>query len=210
MSDETAVPSGNNYARGIDLSRREGWELTRYQQCVEAATAYINSFTGRVFVKYEEPSTRKFRALDLERLPVDDFYTTEDLEVTIDGVTWDAATYEPRPWNGMVNGEAGWPYFDLFAINRSWPIRRRATIEVTARWGWAAVPSGIAEATLRIAKTMVEASGFGADAGTVQSEAIGGYSVSYHFPEPTQIHGQDVPWELAPAVPYRRKRFGVA
>lgn len=207
MSGERPHIDGENYATPSDLAFRLGRDAAPdLYQVIEAASRRIDSYTGRVFGKYAEPSTRLFRAQDYERLRVDDFYSLEDLAVVVDGVTWDEADYEPGSNNPI--GFDGWPFTDLYAVSRSWPIRRRATIEVTARWGWEYIPAGIEEATLRLGKVIAERSGLGKQEGAVSSETIGGYSISYHFADTTSKG--EVPWELEPAAPYRRKRFGVA
>lgn len=197
---------GDPYVQPDELADRSGRaDDGSYPRLIDAASRRVEAFTRRQFNKTDEATTRLFTAVDVERLVVDDFYTTTDLAVVIDGVTWASDDYDLRPYNGIVNGEQGWPFYELLAVSRSWPIRRRATIEVTARWGWAAVPEGIAEATLRVAKVMVDSLG---QSGLVSSETTEGYSVSYQLPNtgPTE----NVPHELMPALPYRRRRFGIA
>jgi len=171
-----------------------------YSMLLDAASRQVEAYCGRQFNRTLVATQRRFRALDPERLPVDDFHTLTDLAVEIDGTAWDAANYDARPWNGVVNGEPGWPFFDLLAVNRSWPIARRATIYVTAQWGWSSVPAGIVEATLDVAQMM--ASSAAGSSGIVSRESIDNYSVSY-----ARFGFSDL---MSRAAPYRRKRFGVA
>lgn len=177
-----------------------------FQSLLDTATAQVNAYCGRQFNRVGVASTRRFRAHDPERLPVDDFYTLDDLEVEIDGVVWDSSYYEPRPYDGVVNGETGWPFFDLMAVNRSWPIYRRPTISVTARWGWAAVPAGIIEATLDVAEGIAS----GSNSGIISREEVDNYSVSFARPGAGLTVAPRVPGLLVKADPYRRKRFGFA
>jgi hypothetical protein len=106
-------------------------------------------------------------------------------------------------------GQLGWPYSDLFAINRSWPWARRARITVTAQWGWLAVPAAIVEATLDVAEVMYLRRS-GTLAGAVRSETFDNYSVSFAVPTAGAASSADVPPEFMRALPYRRKVFGVA
>jgi hypothetical protein len=146
-----------------------------------------------------------FRAVDPERLPVDDFYTLTDFEVVVGTTTLDPDDVDHRPWNGIVNGQEGWPFFDLFRVGGFWPYSRRAKIQVTAKWGWAAVPSAIIQATLDVASVM--SYGVGTEPSLRKSEQLGDHMVTLSDPTLTAV---GVPVELASAVPYRRKRFGVA
>ena len=192
---------GDPYVSAGDLALRVGADNPMsYPGIVDAASRAVESFCGRQFNKAApaSPTARRFRPLDPYRLPVDDFYTITGLVVDVAGTVWDAATYDPQPWGGNVNGQGGWPFFNLFAVNRTWPLT--ATITVTAEWGWAAVPSAIKEATLDVAAAMVA----GGVSYPVRSESIDGYSTSY------AVNGSDVPPEMTRAIPYKRKRFGVA
>lgn len=200
---------GDSYATVSELETRLGkTDDGSFGMLLHAASRQVEAFTRRQFNKSEAASARRYRALDPERLPVDDFHTLYDLAVETDGELWDAESYDARPWNGIVDGMEGWPFFDLFAVGRCWPLRhfRRATVYVTAQWGWAMVPAGIVQATLSYAKLMADISGV-TGTGVVRSEMIDGYSVSYAVPDLTSAESLAA---LSPATPYRRKRFGVA
>ena len=204
---------GDPYATVGQLEARLGTtDDGTYERILDAASRAVESFTRRQFNRAEDEdytASRRYRALDRERVAVDDFYTLDDLEVVVNGTAWDVATYiDARPWDGVVGAMIDWPYSDLFAINRYFPWSRRALVTVSAYWGWAAVPSGIIEATLDVAEVM-SLSMTNAQSGTIRSEAIGGYSISYATPQNLQGHGDVLP-ELVKAVPYRRKVFGVA
>jgi hypothetical protein len=175
-----------------------------YARLLDAASRAVESFTRRQFNRADEYEVlpRRFRALDCERCPVDDFWTLDGLIVEVNGTVWAETYLDARPWNGPLDG---WPYFDLFAVSRSWPWSRRAPITVTAQWGWEHVPSAIVEATLDVAELMSLAMTSGQ--GAVRSETIGGYSVSFATPS---MSAENVPPEFVKALPYRRVRFGVA
>lgn len=194
---------GDSYASVGELSARlDSEDIFTFPALLDAASRAVESFTHRQFNKETpaSPTARRFRPLDPYRLPVDDFHTVTGLEVDVDGTVWTINTqFDPQPWNGMRGGVLGWPFYNLFAVNRTWPLD--AVITVTAEWGWAAVPAAVKQATLDIAAGMFN--GGGPSSSLVRSEAIDGYSVSY-------VVNGEIPPELSPLVPYRLKRFGVA
>jgi hypothetical protein len=181
---------------------------------VGAASRAIELFTGRQFNRAEAATPRRFRAVDCQRLTLDDFWTVEDLAVSVDGTVWDVADVDPRPWDGIVAGQLGWPFFDLFTVGRSWPTgaqARRAVVSVTARWGWAEVPDPIGLAVLDVAEDVA----FGSAGGPKSSETLGDYSVSFASPavDPADLIGlvSGNPRAFLRAAPYvRRSPAGVA
>ncbi len=197
---------GDSYATLADLQKRLGRvDDGTFTPLLSAASRAVEAFTGRQFNRTEVASARRFRASDWHRVAVDDFHTITDLAVTVDGVAWLTASVDPRPWNGVVNGQIGWPFFDLIAIDRHWPHARHATITVTARWGWPTVPEGVKQATLDVAVAMASAS-----TGTVRSESVAGYSVTFDVATLGDLPDANVPSELRKVAMYRRKQFGVA
>jgi hypothetical protein len=194
---------GDPYASTAELAHRlevDDVQLS-FAGLVDAASRDVESFCHRQFNKTTIATARRFRPLDWRRLPVDDFHTITDLEVDVAGTVWDLASIDPQPWNGVKNGVPGWPFENLYTTNGNWP--NTSTITVTAQWGWAAVPEGIKQATLDVAAAKFRAGG---SAYPVRSQAIDGYSVTYKLPG----EGEQVLPELEAAVPYRRKRFGIA
>lgn len=88
---------------------------------------------------------------------VNDFHTTTGLIVATDSsadgsyaTTWSASDYQLEPLNGEVDGEEGWPWWLIRAVgSQTFPTTsRRAPLQVTAQWGWTAVPAAIKEACL--------------------------------------------------------------
>jgi hypothetical protein len=201
---------GDPYATVAQLEARLGVDDDgSFARLLDAASRAVESFTRRQFNRADEASPRRFRALDRTRVAVDDFHTRDDLAVEVNGTLWDAdVNIDVRPWDGVFGGMIDWPYSDLFAIRRTFPWSRRALVTVTAWWGWASVPAGIIEATLDVAEVMSLTMN-NAQSGTVRSETIGGYSISYALPQNILQNG-DVPPELVKAIPFRRKRFGIA
>lgn len=209
---------GDPYATVVDLEARIGQpDDGTYADLLAAASRHVEWFTGRQFNQEDTASSRSFRALDCERLPVDDFYTMVEFAVETSGMAWDLSNVEFDPPDGVKDGVPGWPFEALFAAGRSWPLThfRRKKITVTARWGWAAVPAGIVEATLDVASVMSLGMGVGAGAepGIVTSQTVEGFSESYQIPGfgngGMTVGGMRVPKSLTKALPYRRKRWGV-
>ena len=103
-------------------------------------------------------SARVFAAEDPVTLKVDDFSTSTGLIVKTDTVgngtfdrTWTSADYQLEPLNGVVEGIEGWPYWRIRAIDdEAFPVdpTGRARVQVTAKWGWAAVPDAVFQACL--------------------------------------------------------------
>jgi hypothetical protein len=63
-----------------------------------------------------------------------------------------AAQYELRPLNGVVRGQAGWPYWEIWPVRYYWPSSwYRAPVQVTMKPGWAAVPAPVTQAAYILA-----------------------------------------------------------
>jgi hypothetical protein len=77
---------------------------------------------------------------------VADISTAADLAVTVDGQAWTVDTdFELAPLDADVDGGA-YAWWELAPLGRSFPDRPR--VEVTARFGWSAVPDQVMEATI--------------------------------------------------------------
>lgn len=129
-----------------------------------AADSEIDNICGRSFTDAGSASARTFRAPPSsdDVLLVDDFWTTTGLAVAVDGdsdgvfeTTWTLGThYQLEPLNAS----------DVFYRIRPigsllWPSptrRARASIQVTARWGWENVPGAVTEAALIIGAMLVK------------------------------------------------------
>lgn len=149
---------GDVYVQVDDLKDRleinDEDDENRLDGAVWAASRGIDDFCQRQFNDAESASTRVFRAASGCLAIVDDFHTTAGLVVKIDAdddgeyeTTLSSSEYECQPLNGVVGGVPGWPYWKLRAVGaRAFPGYRRAGLQVTARWGWAAVPKPVTEA----------------------------------------------------------------
>lgn len=129
---------GHAASSGADLQVRVG-------DAIEAASAQIDADTGRSFGVVTE--ARAFRSPGAAReLHLPDFVTLSALKLDDDddGVfetTIAAADYE---LDESVE-RTGWPFDTVRLLSRSFPSggRRSRRVEVTATWGWAAVPAPI-------------------------------------------------------------------
>jgi hypothetical protein len=120
----------------------------------------VKQITGRSFEKVTTATARKFVPTSQLHAWVHDIWSTTDLVVKTDeggdgtfGTTWAASDYELHPLDGILQGETV-PYFRLEAVgSRYFPVanQRTASLQVTAMWGWSAVPEPVRLAALILA-----------------------------------------------------------
>lgn len=163
---------GDSYATRAELKRRldnmtvATWDLD-IDNALAVSSRSIEKVCRRQFNLASSATARVYYPCDGCRAEVDDFYTTVGLIVATDGdndgtyeTTWASTDYQLEPLNGIVGGELGWPSWVIRAVaaRRFWyPTSygytyRRAPLQVTAKWGWAAVPAGVKEACLAVAE----------------------------------------------------------
>jgi hypothetical protein len=155
---------GDSYASIVDLRSRLNITDTtddgRLTAALAAASRGIERTCQRQFNSAGGVSARMYRPNSQYEAKVDDFSTSVGLIVKTDegddgqyDTAWQAFDYELWPLNGIQDGETGWPYWRIRAVESKWfnIWSRRAFLQVTANWGWAAVPSVITESTLIVA-----------------------------------------------------------
>lgn len=86
--------------------------------------------------------------------------TTTGLAVAVDDdddgtyeVNWAATDWQVEPLNSAGIGGLAWPGTHLRSVgDYRWPVggSGRARVQVTARWGWPAVPTGVKMATIML------------------------------------------------------------
>lgn len=136
---------------------------TTLQTAVDAANQSVPNYCGRTFDKTPSntPTARVFASTGQLDLAVDDFWTTTGLIVKTDNdddgtyeTTWTINTdFVVGPINTTRNGET-WPYRQILGLGtKTFPVwnRRPAAVQITAAWGWTAVPAPVYEATLLVA-----------------------------------------------------------
>lgn len=126
------------------------------ERAIETASRIIDNYCGQIFFDSGAVTAKTFRPDTLYRVSTPPFHTTTGLVVktdtTDDGVfdtTWAAADYQVEPYGTFDTR----PYNRIVAVkSRTFPTGgRRARVEVSARWGWAAVPVEVEQTCLIVA-----------------------------------------------------------
>lgn len=177
-------------------------EDAQMEAAIEAASRSIDTYTNRRFYLDASTSARSYYADTATRCTVDDFSTTTGLIIKTDtgdngtyDQTWASTEYILEPVNGVVGGVADQPYTSIIAtVPKMFPVSgRRPRVQVTAKWGWAAVPHLIEQACLiqaaRIYRRAQTPEGFAA------GEAFGAIRVSTRLDPDVQMM----------IAPYRRQ-----
>ena len=130
----------------------------------DSASAEVEAYCGRTFTRDTQATARRFRVVAPTYVVIDDAWDVDVVKTdnNDDGVfetTWSANDYETDPLNGVVDGRSGWPATTLSAVGTLNFIvdRQRPTVEVTAKWGWAAVPEPVRQACLLLASELLKA-----------------------------------------------------
>lgn len=146
---------GDLYVTAVQLKAYLGitdsTDDTAITDAVNSITEEIDEYCGRQFNLATSATARVYEPRSHRMIEVDDIASTSGLVVKVDtagdgtyATTIAAANYQLRPLNGVVDGRTGWPYTQIEAINYCWPTCWQiAPIQVTAIWGWAAVPKAV-------------------------------------------------------------------
>jgi hypothetical protein len=129
---------------------------------LSAASRGIELVCHRQFNTDAAATARVYRPLHGRIVEVDDFHTTTGLVVATDGAgdgtydtAWTSADFQLEPLNGVVGGQPGWPFSMVRAVNSLlFPTAGRASVQVTAAWGWPAVPTPVKQACLIVAEEL--------------------------------------------------------
>jgi len=132
-------------------------ELTRR---LTSASDDINRWTNRQFGQLTTLTERTFRP-GPSGVDVHDFWDLTGLVITpylgtTAGTNWDVTQLQFEPLDGIVDMVPGWPYNRICLSVDSHPLWANlfysaSTLKITAKWGWAAVPSNINTACLLLA-----------------------------------------------------------
>ncbi|MGI5493879.1 hypothetical protein [Microtetraspora malaysiensis] len=126
------------------------------QQAIDAASRWIDSYCGRRFWLDDTAQVRLYRPDDPCRTWIDDIGTATGLVIKTDtggdgtwATTWASTDYQLEPLNAPAGGSA-YSWRRIAAIGSLlFPVSaRRPTLQITARFGWSAVPDAITEACL--------------------------------------------------------------
>lgn len=131
---------------------------TDLERAINATSRAIDLHCGRRFWRdpAEALTTRRYRVDDWYELDVDDISSTAGLVVSTDpaadgswSTTWATTDYQPEPLDVDVEHPDAYAWTRLVALGGTWPTHpRRATVRVTARHGWSAIPAGVNEACI--------------------------------------------------------------
>jgi hypothetical protein len=126
----------------------------RIELAINTASRMIEAECNRRFYQDANASARVYVASTYTLTLTDDISTTSGLIVKTDNgatgtfsQTWTSSDYQLEPLNGVIDGQA-WPYTQIRAIRSlTFPFDYgQALVQVTARWGWAAVPDPVKQA----------------------------------------------------------------
>jgi hypothetical protein len=119
---------------------------------ISSASREIERHCNRQFNDAGLASARLYVAERCGHLHVDDFWTDTgfQLEIDINGNgSWtvvDSDEYQLSPLNRMLNG-VPWVYWKIEMVGSTYlPVSRKASVRVTARWGWESVPADVKQA----------------------------------------------------------------
>lgn len=124
-------------------------------QALAAASTAVERYCHRVFTLAGTASARVFAPLSASHCIVDDIGSTTDLEIALgwDG-QFDTTLTSTEFWFLDPNAiERGEPFTDLRSAGLFTRLDR-PTVQVTARWGWPAIPDDVAEAVLLLASRL--------------------------------------------------------
>lgn len=123
-----------------------------------AASRAIERWCGRQFNDAGSASARVYTPISPDLVFVDDFSTTTGLIVKTDttadatyATTISSSYYTVEPLNGVIDGRPGYPYRRIAVHSGEsmpMPAAGPPSVQVTARWGWAAVPADVKQACL--------------------------------------------------------------
>lgn len=115
---------------------------------IESAEEAIDQHCGRTFAVAGSATARVFRAPNDRTSVLDIFDCTSVTLVSDNGSTVSASNYQLEPLNGLsAHGEAV-PYTAIRLLGGGlWSYEYdKATISITATWGWASLPARYTEA----------------------------------------------------------------
>jgi len=137
------------------------------ERAITAASRAIDKHCGyprRRFWLDDTATAKVYRPDDPYEAWVHDIGSTSGLVIATDttgdgsyATTWTAADYQLEPLDAD-GGDAAYAWWRIVAVNgETFPISRyRTTLQVTARWGWAAVPDDVNQACLIKAAALYE------------------------------------------------------
>lgn len=189
----------------IRLPSLDSHSYTELDESLDAASRWIDAYCGRKFWLDPTATIRVFKACDLYVLDLGAHEIGSSTGVTVKTdaglgtfpTTVSASAYQLEPVNAPYQIGGAAPYTSVRALSTSWPMAygstgRQELVQITAKYGWPAVPKAVKDACLSLTVARFE------NPSGVRREAIDGYSVSYG---PEAAAQESVKNTLAP---YRR------
>lgn len=154
----------NGYATRAELQEHFGDTITALDvdlldRAINASSRAIDRFCGRRFWKDAVVTARTYRIESCEYVFVDDISTRTGLIVKTgsDGVTFGTTLtsseyiLEPSNADVLASGDTADPhaFWQITSLSSAFAVERRfPTMQVTAKFGWSAVPYEVQEACL--------------------------------------------------------------
>lgn len=158
---------GDDYITAAELKGElnigDSVDDTEIALAVTSASRWVTTYCERDFNVAASATPRTFYPDDRHIVCVDDISSSTGLVIKTDEgddgtyeTTWASTDYQLEPLNQVVSGLTGWPYTRIRAVqSRDFPIHTdRAPVEVTAIWGWSAVPDAVKKATMVMASRL--------------------------------------------------------
>ena len=130
------------------------------ERAIETASRRIDKWCGRQFYQDSSVTARQYTPKDAQILITDDISTATGLLVASETVfgTW-GKSWTKDDWTGSygfrLQPQEGAPWWRLEALSGTWP-ETRLSVQVSAKWGYAAVPTDIEAACLILATRLYE------------------------------------------------------
>lgn len=130
---------------------------TVLEDAINATSRMIDQHCDRRFWKDASPTTRKYKVTEWDIAWVDDIadassviVRTDDLDDGSFSFQWAASDFELSPYDSDVDSTTPYAFYRIHAIgSRSFPVNDyKRTLQVTALFGWSAVPEQIKQACL--------------------------------------------------------------
>lgn len=142
---------------------------SRLEAAISSASRQIDAHCGRRFWQDSEVVARTYAAGDAVKLCTDDISTATGLIVAIDDD--DDGVYETEltittdfvlgPLNAALESPVR-PFDEIHLVdNYRWPMMRRPGVQVTAKFGWPAIPDDVVTACTIQAKNLYKTTGGG-------------------------------------------------
>ncbi len=151
--------TSNNFKTFNNIPTSDTQDDTAISAAISAASRAIETYCHRSFEDSGSASARVYKGTNYKYIFTDDFNTTTGLVIKFDtgdngsfDKTLVSADYEVYPYNSRSGGIPNYPYYRIDMTNDDIPCTGdRPRVQVTAQWGWSAVPSEITEACYLLA-----------------------------------------------------------